>query len=121
MFLFSGNNQHKEIHISEFVQAYKAGKYSLVEIKDNVISGVPVMDTSSSPLSAFTKTSNNREIATLPVSDSLKDIGIDISAPLNSVKIVDTTSLHFWSDLAPTIIGTLFFLIIFVLLMGRMM
>gem|GEM_PF-3533523 len=33
----------------------------------------------------------------------------------------DTTSLHFWADLAPTIVGSVLFLVIFLLLMGKMM
>jgi hypothetical protein len=49
-------------------------------------------------------TSPTKETATLPAQDSLKDIGIDIDAPLHTVKIQDTTSMHFWADLAPTLI-----------------
>lgn len=60
-------------------------------------------------------------MAILPTQDSLKDIGIDLNAPLNTVKIIDTSSMHFWADLAPTIIGTILFIGLFVLLMGRMM
>ncbi len=65
---------------------------------------------------------SNTETSTLPTHDSLKDIGIDINAPINSsIKIIDTTSMHFWADLAPTIIGTILFVGLFILLMGRMM
>ena len=126
-YLFQGFNQSKDVPISEFVQSYKAGKYSTVEIRDFSIIGT-LVDTAN-PVGAekmdFVSLSESpttqKEIATLPAQDSLKDIGIDINAPLNTVKIVDTSSMHFWADLAPTIIGTLLFLGIFILLMGRMM
>jgi cell division protease FtsH len=70
----------------------------------------------------FSTPSLQTETSTLPANDSLKDVGIDINVPLNSsIKIIDTTSMHFWADLAPTIIGTVLFIGIFVLLMGKMM
>ena len=126
-YLFQGLNQSKDVPISEFVQSYKSGKYSTVEIRDFTIIGTLVgSEPSATPGQIdFTglsqATTAPKEVATLPAQDSLKDIGIDINAPLNTVKIIDTSSMHFWADLAPTIIGTLLFLGIFILLMGRMM
>ena len=125
-YLFQGVNQSKDIPISEFVQSYKTGKYSIVEVRDSTIIGTVARSegTSTTPqfdFSAIAKEVPVTETATLPVQDSLKDIGIDINAPLNAVKIIDTSSMHFWADLAPTIIGTLLFIGIFILLMGRMM
>jgi len=125
-YLFQGVNQSKDIAISEFVQSYKAGKYSIVEIRDSTIIGTIAgseapTTTPQFDFSAIAQDSSVTEKATLPVQDSLKDIGVDINAPLNTVKIIDTSSMHFWADLVPTIIGTLLFLGIFILLMGRMM
>ncbi|MCB9807374.1 ATP-dependent metallopeptidase FtsH/Yme1/Tma family protein [Candidatus Peribacteria bacterium] len=126
VYIFQGLNSSKDVAISEFVQSYKTGKYSTVEIKDSTvigtIAGTQASTTSSQfDLSGLSEDMVMTETATLPSNDSLKDIGIDINAPLNTVKIIDTTSMHFWADLAPTIIGTLLFIGIFILLMGRMM
>lgn len=63
-----------------------------------------------------------QEKAVLPLNDTLKDIGIDIDNPgTTKISVKDTTSLHFWADLAPTIVGSVLFLVIFLLLMGKMM
>jgi cell division protease FtsH len=65
---------------------------------------------------------SKKEKATLPLNDTLKDIGIDIDSPgTTKISVKDTTSLHFWADLAPTIVGSVLFLVIFILLMGKMM
>lgn len=123
-YLFQGLNQSKDVAISEFVQSYKTGKYSTVEVRDFTVIGTlanaPVPTTTQFDFSG-TPESSPTEVAVLPAQDSLKDIGIDINAPLNTVKIIDTSSMHFWADLAPTIIGTILFIGIFILLMGRMM
>lgn len=123
-YLFQGLDQTKDVPISEFVQSYKSGKYSVVEIRDlTVIGTLTGAPENTQPQFDFSvnQDSPNQETATLPAQDSLKDIGIDINAPLNTVKIIDTTSMHFWADLAPTLIGTLLFLGLFILLMTRMM
>lgn len=116
----------KEVTISQFVDSYKAAKYSKVEVRDQTIVGTLVQatpETSSVPNFGINpQEALPTETATLPAKDSLKDIGIDINQPLTTpISIIDTTSLHFWADLAPTIIGTLLFVGLFILLMGRMM
>lgn len=122
MYFFTWTSQNKQVDISTFVSSYKSGKYSKIEIKDNIITWIPIDNSViSNPLFASQKNQVAKEFSVLPLTDSLKDIGIDISAPLNSVSIIDTTSLHFWSDLAPTIFGTIFFLLLFVFLMSKMM
>ena len=124
-YLVESPNTTKEVPISEFVQAYKSNKYSQIEVSDQTVIGTIAGETASIPKVPFDFTSSpsrNTETSTLPAHDSLKDIGIDINAPINSsIKIIDTTSMHFWEDLAPTIIGTVLFLVLFLLLMGRMM
>lgn len=123
-YLVGGAEGSKEVPISEFVQSYKNNKYSKIEISDQTVVGTLMAEESSIPKAPFdlTATPANTETSTLPANDSLKDIGIDINAPINSsVKIIDTTSMHFWADLAPTIIGTILFVGLFILLMGRMM
>lgn len=124
-YLFQGLKDTKDVPISEFVQSYKSGKYSQIEVRDFTIIGTlaesQAIDPKQFDFSRIPQPAEVKETATLPAQDSLKDIGIDINAPLKSVKIIDTSSMHFWADLAPTIIGTLLFLGLFILLMGRMM
>jgi cell division protease FtsH len=126
-YFFQGSPKTTEVPISEFVQSYKGGKYETIEIRDHTIIGTLAWTESPTPLPSFDfagisqTTSPTKETATLPAQDSLKDIGIDIDAPLHTVKIQDTTSMHFWADLAPTLIWTVLFLALFILLMGRMM
>lgn len=38
-YLFQGASQSKDIAISEFVQSYKTGKYSTVEVRDSTVIG----------------------------------------------------------------------------------
>ncbi len=111
--------------ISEFVQSYKSSKYVNIEVRDQTIIGTlaPSQPSTETPLQfpAVTPPSQT-EVAILPSQDSLKDIGITIdNSDSTAVKIIDTSSMHFWADLAPTIIGTVLFLGLFILLMGRMM
>ncbi len=124
-YLAQGFDTSKEVPISEFVQSYKTSKYSKVEVKDQTVIGTLAgQQEPSAPVGFdFANTAPlNTETSTLPAHDTLSDIGIDIDAPVNSsIKIIDTTSMHFWADLAPTIIGTVLFIGIFILLMGKMM
>ncbi len=124
-YLLQGFNTSKEVPISEFVQSYKAARYSQIEVRDQTVIGtIAGQDGDKKPVGFdFTSTVPlNTETSTLPLNDTLQDIGIDIDKPLNSsIKIIDTSSMHFWADLAPTIIGTVLFIGIFILLMGKMM
>ena len=44
--------------------------------------------------------------AILPLSDRLSDIGISIDeSGETSVEVADTRALHFWAEVAPTLIG----------------
>ncbi|MEI6711385.1 MAG: hypothetical protein WCK88_04205 [bacterium] len=114
--------------ISDLVQSNKAGKYSAIEVRDQTVtatlkdSGVAA----STPTPSFSLVPavdlSKKEKAVLPLNDTLKDIGIDIDNPgTTKISVKDTTSLHFWADLAPTIVGSVLFLVIFILLMGKMM
>ena len=110
-----------EVTISQFVQSYQSGKYGKIEVRDSTIIGtVGTPEQVNNPLAPTESVVT--ETAILPSKDSLKDIGIDISTPANSaIGIIDTSSMHFWADLAPTLIGTILFIGLFVLLMSRMM
>jgi len=41
-YFFQGVNQSKDVAISDFVQSYKDGRYSIVEIRDHTIIGTLV-------------------------------------------------------------------------------
>jgi hypothetical protein len=88
--------------------------------------GLPGETVATPPSSAFsliaTQITPKQEKAILPLNDNLKDMGIDIENPgTTKISVKDTTSLHFWADLAPTIVGSVLFLLIFIVLMGKMM
>lgn len=131
LFILSQNDsQIKDVSISDFVQSYKNGKYSEIEVRDQIITAV-LKDQSNSSSDSPTpvlmpvissSVPKMKEKAVLPVNDNLSDIGISIdTSGETKISVKDTTSLHFWADLAPTIVGSILFLLIFILLMGKMM
>ena len=117
--------------ISELVQSYKTGRYSALEVRDQTITGTLKEGLSGEtvvtpPSPAFSliapPVTPKQEKAILPLNDNLKDLGIIIDNPGETkISVKDTTSLHFWADLAPTIVGSVLFLLIFLVLMGKMM
>lgn len=128
-YISQDNSQVTDVTISELVQSNKAGKYSAIEVRDQTVTAT-IKDTGTPPVSAPVPSFSlvpatdlsKKEKAILPLNDTLKDIGIDIDNPGDTkISVKDTTSLHFWADLAPTIVGSILFLLIFILLMGKMM
>ena len=117
-----GMTTRKDVTISEFVQAYKENKYSKIEVTDETISGtIKTANENPAPnLSFGTFAVESVETSILPSKDSLKDIGIDIASPTNTIAIVDTSFSHFLADLIPAILGGILLIGIFVLLMSRM-
>jgi cell division protease FtsH len=123
-YISQGISSPREVPISEFVQSYKAGKYTAIEVKDQVVTATLASwgEASTPWFGIASTTSPTKETSVLPLHDTLTDIGIEIAgAPQGAIKIVDTSSMHFWADLAPTLIGTVLFVIIFILFMGKMM
>ncbi len=129
-FAFQSDSKITDVTISELVQSNKEGKYSAIEVRDQTVIAT-LKDTSWAvvvppPAPAFSllpaEKTEKQEKAVLPLNDTLKDIGIDIDNPgTTKISVKDTTSLHFWADLAPTIVWSVLFLVIFLLLMGKMM
>ena len=82
-YLAQGFNTSKEVPISEFVQSYKSGKYSEVEVRDqNIVATLAGQNTSNAPVVGFdfSKTQSvSQETSVLPLNDTLADIGIDIN------------------------------------------
>lgn len=109
-----GSSQVTDVTISELVQSYKTGRYSALEVRDQTITGtlkegLPGETVVTPPIPAFslmaTPITPKQEKAVLPINDNLKDMGIDIENPGETkISVKDTTSLHFWADLAPTIV-----------------
>lgn len=130
-FALQGSSQVTDVTISELVQSYKTGRYSALEVRDQTITGtlkegLPGETVVTPPIPAFslmaTPITPKQEKAVLPINDNLKDMGIDIENPGETkISVKDTTSLHFWADLAPTIVWSVLFLLIFLVLMGKMM
>jgi hypothetical protein len=112
-YIFKDDAAIIDVTISELVQSHKSGKYSAIEVRDQIVTAT-LKDSSISvappaPVSSFSLVPapdlSKKEKAVLPLTDSLKDIGIDIDNPGDTkISVKDTTSLHFWADLAPTIV-----------------
>ncbi len=110
-YIFQDDSSVTDVTISELVQSNKEGKYSAIEVRDQTVTATlkdsrtavsaPIPSFSLVPASDLSK----KEKAVLPLNDTLKDIGIDIDNPGETkISVKDTTSLHFWADLAPTIV-----------------
>ncbi len=61
-----------------------------------------------------------RDIVVLPKNDSLKDLWLNNSSIGTEIKIKDKSSDEFWSDMLPTIITVILFLVIGVILIWKM-
>lgn len=66
----------------------------------------------------FTKI--QRDIVILPKNDSLNELGLKNSNIITPISIKDKTSEEFWSDMMPTIIAFILFIIIWIVLISRM-
>ena len=66
----------------------------------------------------FTKI--KRDIVILPDNDSLKELGLKNPEIKTSISIKDKTSEEFWSEMLPTIIAFVLFIIIWIVLISRM-
>ncbi len=61
-----------------------------------------------------------RDIIILPDNDSLNELGLKNSTIKTPISIKDKTSEKFWSDMMPTIIAFVLFIIIWIVLISRM-
>ncbi len=66
----------------------------------------------------FTKI--KRDIVILPKNDSLKDLGLKNPDINTAISIKDKTSEEFWSEMTPTIIAFVLFIIVWIVLISRM-
>lgn len=104
-----------ELPISEFVDKFESGAYERVEIRDQKVKGI--LKGGSAELGT-----QQIDTAILPVQDRLSDIGL-LGARDNDtiVEIADTRAMHFWAEMAPTILGLILFIGLGIFLLSRMM
>ncbi|PIE85213.1 cell division protein FtsH [Candidatus Gracilibacteria bacterium] len=106
----------KEIGLSTLEKNYLDGKYKNIFIDGNkaiaTSSGKIVVENGQKKI--------ERDIVVLPKNDSLKDLGLNNSSIGTEIKIKDKSSDEFWSDMLPTIITVILFLVIGVILIGKM-
>ncbi|MDD2870722.1 MAG: ATP-dependent zinc metalloprotease FtsH [Candidatus Gracilibacteria bacterium] len=105
-----------DVALNLLEQKYLKGEYSEIVIDGNkaiaTLSGSKVVE------GEYTKIS--RDIVTLPKNDSLKDLGIFNSDIDTSIIVKDNTSEEFWSEMLPTIITFILFIVIGLVLISRM-
>lgn len=95
------------------IQNFNNGSYERLEIHDYQLVGIRK--------DIIENTIQEKEDITLfPPSDSLVDIGFNIATTTTPVHVTDTSTARFWKELAPTLIGTLFFLFIIIFIFQRM-
>ncbi len=61
-----------------------------------------------------------RDIVILPTNDSLNELWLKNSEIATIIKVEDKTSEQFWAEMLPTILAFVFFIIIAMLLLGKM-
>ncbi len=104
------------IALNQLEQKYLKWEYSEIIIDWNKA----IATLSWSEIIDWWKTKIARDIVTLPKNDSLKDLWI-YSSNINTLIIVkDKTSEDFWSDMLPTIISFILFIVIWLVLISRM-
>lgn len=108
----------KDISLNEFTTSYNAGIYS-----DVLIDGNKAIATLSGKVieSGIEKTA--RDIIVLPENDGLKDLWLlwtTATGITTKVEVKDLTGEKFWSDMIPTIILFILFVVVAFLILGRM-
>lgn len=108
----------EKLPISEFVEKYNQQVYKKIEVKDQKVKWFLEV-----PSKLWSNQEEEYEISILPVTDRLTDLWFfpkDADNP-TPVEIIDTKAMHFWSNLAPTLIGLVIFVGLGVLLLTKMM
>jgi len=105
--------EDRDIALNELEQNYLNLKYSEIEIDWN-----KAIATLTGSISWNNK--KLREIVTLPKNDSLKDLWIFNSSINTSIVIKDNTSADFWTEMLPTIVTFILFIVIWLILISRM-
>ncbi|MDP2090522.1 MAG: ATP-dependent zinc metalloprotease FtsH [Candidatus Gracilibacteria bacterium] len=108
--------EDKDIALNQLEQKYLKGEYKEIHIDGNKVYAT----LTGSNIDGGGKTKITRDIVILPPNDSLKDLGL-ISKEIDTKIIVkDKTSDNFWSEMLPTIISFVLFIVIGLVLISRM-
>jgi len=114
------NNAQKysdsDIALNELEQKFLSWSYSEILIDGNkaiaTLSGKTVVENGIERIS--------RDIVILPKNDSINDLGLKNPQIQTKVAVKDKTSEEFWNEMLPTILTFVLFLVIWLLLLGKM-
>ena len=105
-----------DIALNELEQKFLSGTYSEIIIDWNkaiaTLSWKTVVENGVERIS--------RDIVILPKNDSINDLGLKNPQVLTKVSVKDKTSEEFWNEMLPTILTFILFLVIWLLLLGKM-
>lgn len=108
--------EDKDIALNQLEQKYLKWEYKEIHIDGNKVYATLTW----SNIDWWWKTKITRDIVILPPNDSLKDLWL-ISKEIDTKIIVkDKTSDNFWSEMLPTIISFVLFIVIWLVLISRM-
>lgn len=105
-----------DVALNLLEQKYLKWEYSEIVIDWNKA----IATLSGSKVIEWEYTKISRDIVTLPKNDSLKDLWIFNSDIDTSIIVKDNTSEEFWSEMLPTIITFILFIVIWLVLISRM-
>lgn len=105
-----------DIALNELEQKFLSWSYSEILIDWNkaiaTLSGKTVVENGIERVS--------RDIVILPKNDSINDLGLKNPQIKTKVAVKDKTSEEFWNEMLPTILTFILFLVIWLLLLGKM-
>ncbi len=106
----------KDVWLNQLEQNFKSWKYSEIEIDENKA----IATYTGSKVNEDWVEKTKRDIVILPATDSLKDLGLKNPSIQTNIKVKDNTSKKFWSEMLPTIILFILFLVIAFIIIGKM-
>ncbi|MDD3793593.1 MAG: ATP-dependent zinc metalloprotease FtsH [Candidatus Gracilibacteria bacterium] len=105
-----------EIALNQLEQNFSSGSYSEVLIDGNkayaTLSGATTIENGIEKI--------KRDIVILPKNDSINDLGLKNPEIGTKILVKDKTSEEFWNEMLPTILTFILFLVIGLILLGKM-
>ncbi|MDD2566017.1 MAG: ATP-dependent zinc metalloprotease FtsH [Candidatus Gracilibacteria bacterium] len=105
--------------IYQVVSNYSSGKYKSISIEGNTLYATRI-ETKQTQVGNKSVETKLIDKVILPPNDSLADLGFNQKNNKTPIKVEDDTMSKFWSDFAPTIFSLVLFVIIAVVLFGKM-
>ena len=106
----------KDVSLTQLEQNFKDKKYSEILIDWNKAFATYTGSKTTENWIQKTK----RDIIILPFTDSLKDLGLRNPNIKTDIKVKDNTDAKFWSEMIPTILMFILFLIVAFVILGKM-